>query len=190
MSATKKYRKEISPKLQYHLFDILDTTLTFEERYRILIDLVTKAEDYCPNLVLTPTYSVESEEDIMKEHIQFIDDGYEGIIIRMADGLYKPAHRDISLQKLKNFVDDEFLVVDIDHGKGKNLEVAKFICQTKEGKLFNVDYNAPLEERQEMLINKDNYIGRLLTVKYQELSDDNVPRFGKGISFRDVDIQG
>jgi len=170
------------------LFDILDETLTFGERYSILIDLVGGVDNN--NIILVPTFLINKEEEIEIFHNQFVKEGHEGIIIRMAEGYYKPAHRDISLQKLKNFIDDEFLVVDIDHGKGKNLEVAKFICQTKESKLFNVDYNATLKERQEMLINKNNYIGRLLTVKYQELSDDNVPRFGKGIVFRDADIQG
>jgi len=191
MSATKKYHEDTSPKLQYYLFDILDETLTFEERFIVLMSLIKEAQYYCPNLVLVPTYPVINEEDIMVFHSKFVAEGYEGTIIRMASGLYKSAHRDISLQKFKDFDDDEFLIIDIVDGVGKNYGAAKFICSTKDGKIFESDFNATMERRKEVFENKAEYIGKVITVRYQGFTDEGKPRFSKAIDPpRDADIQG
>lgn len=188
MSATKRFQIAYSPKLEFHLFDIIDETKPFRERLKILEELVTSANN--SKVKLVPTYEVNSEEEIMAWHDKFIAEGDEGVIIRDLDAPYKIGHRNISLQKFKVFEDDEFEIVDIEDGKGKNTGVAKFVCKTKEGKLFEAEYNAPMEERKLIFQNKDKYIGKMLTVRYQEMSDDNIPRFNKGISIRDAATQG
>ena len=44
-----------------------------------------------------------------------------------------------------------------------------------------------LEERGKMFKNGKKYVGKMLTVKYQELSEDGIPRFPVGKSVREID---
>jgi DNA ligase-1 len=43
------------------------------------------------------------------------------------------------------------------------------------------------EERAVLLNNAGSYVAKKLTVRYQELTDDGIPRFPVGISFRDYE---
>jgi DNA ligase-1 len=37
------------------------------------------------------------------------------------------------------------------------------------------------------LANKDTFLGKMLTVQYQNLTPDGIPRFPVGLSFRDYE---
>ena len=43
------------------------------------------------------------------------------------------------------------------------------------------------DERQQLFNTGDKYLGKLLTVRYQELTDDGIPRFPVGVSIRDYE---
>jgi len=47
--------------------------------------------------------------------------------------------------------------------------------------------NGPMEKRREMMKHVSDYYGKMLTVKYQELSTESIPRFPIGIAFRDYE---
>ena len=47
-----------------------------------------------------------------------------------------------------------------------------------------------MENKKEMFKTKESLVNKLLTVKYQNLSETGVPRFPVGITIRDVDLQG
>jgi DNA ligase-1 len=65
-------------------------------------------------------------------------------------------------------------------GKG---DIAVFECQAGD-KTFGVMMKATNEDKQEMLEHIQDYYGKWLTVKYQELSKDGIPRFPVGVGFR------
>lgn len=186
----KKDHPDLS-QLQYHVYDVLCEG-TFEERYTRLLGLkeLTDSKD----LVLTETRTAHSVDDIEQYHDYCVERGYEGIMIRNPKGLYKQA-RSKDLLKYKHFKTDEFLVVGHTVGKG---DIAVLECITKDvtkdqtkdqtkNKKFGVMMKATLEDKQEMLTNIQEYYGKWLTVKYQELSKDGVPRFPVGIGWR-IDI--
>jgi DNA ligase-1 len=187
--ASKKFRLNLSPLLTYVVYDIADSNLTFKERYKILKNIIASSNN--SNIIICPTISVSNEVDIMKQHEKFVADGYEGTIIRAAGGLYKFKDRSKDLQKYKDFVDEEFKVIDVVDGTGKFAGVAMFRCITKENKEFDVNLKGwSLEDRKEMFKDKDKYIGQMLKVKFQRFSDDGIPIFANGIAFRDFDLEG
>jgi ATP-dependent DNA ligase len=165
----KKNHPDLS-QLQYHVYDVICEG-TFEERYTRLLQL--------KDLVLTETRMAHSVEDIEQYHDYCMERGYEGIMIRNPKGPYKQA-RSKDLLKYKHFKTDEFQVVGHTVGKG---DIAVFECLTKD-KTFGVMMKATLEQKQEMLTNIKDYYGKWLTVKYQELSKDGVPRFPVGVGWR------
>jgi len=178
MQAVKKYR-DTSKLLEYHVFDLVDENLSFQERY-------AKLEKYSdiPGIKLVKTLNVENEDDIFKAHANFILEGYEGTIVRDLDAKYLIGHRSEYLLKYKDFQDDEFRIVAVLDGLGKEAGCAIFKCRTVEGLDFDCRPRGSVEYRKELFNNGINYIGKLLTVRYQNLTDEGVPRFPVGISVR------
>ena len=114
-----------------------------------------------------------------------LNEGYEGIMARNRDSKYLFGYRSKDLLKVKRFLDEEYEVVGFTHGTSIEKECLIFICQTKEGQYFNVRPVGTHEERKEMYKVGHTYIGKPLTVKYQELSNDGVPRFPVGLHIRE-----
>jgi DNA ligase-1 len=195
MTAAKKFRPELSPRLEYHVYDMYDPAnpdMTFEERHAKIYDVVlTERGVSFPDQVLpVETNEVDSDNDIMRNHARFLEQGYEGTIIRDPGGVYTPGHRSVSLLKHKDFLDEEFVIVDTMDGKGKFAGAIMFRCVTSDGKEFDCGLKGSIDRRKEMFANRETYHGKLLTVKFQEKTDDGIPRFPVGISVRDTDIQG
>lgn len=109
----------------------------------------------------------------------------------MASGGYKIGNRSTDLQKYKKFVEDaEFVITDVVEGKGSEAGCAIYVCRTPEGKSFNVRPKGDVASRRAAYADRAALVGRELIVKYQGLSDDNIPRFPVGISVRDRSLQG
>jgi hypothetical protein len=98
-------------------------------------------------------------------------------------GLYKNA-RSSDLQKFKEFFDSEFKVVDYKEGEGLEGGCVIWVCETEDGQRFACRPRGTREERIELFKNGDRYIGNMLTIRYQELTDTGLPRFPVGICFR------
>lgn len=135
-----------------------------------------------------PTFRVRDEAEMREYHAQFMQDGYEGTMVRSGgDEPYKFQYRSASLLKVKDFVDDEFEIVGAEEGVGKSAGQATFICKTKQGQTFGCRCKGTDEMRREQWTNRASYVGQMLTVKYQTLSDDGVPIFPVGITVRDYE---
>jgi len=137
------------------------------------------------NVFFIDTIEVTTMKQIEDAHTHYTGNGYEGIMIR-SNGPYKHG-RSKDLLKYKKFKDSEYLVVGHAEGTGAHAGTAIFICNNGFDKIFNVVMNGPLEKRREMLKDVGDYYGKYLTVKYQELSREGIPRFPIGLGFR-IDI--
>ncbi|MAG26483.1 hypothetical protein CMI47_13130 [Candidatus Pacearchaeota archaeon] len=125
----------------------------------------------------------ESWEDICKYEKRYLKQGYEGLIIRNLEGAYKYDGRSSDLLKLKQFTDEEYIIVGGKEAVGDDAGTVVFTCVTPERLEFNVRPMGTREVRAEYWQNLQNYIGKQLVVKFFEKSEDNIPRFpvGKGI---------
>lgn len=182
MTAIKKYTKELSPKLLYCVYDVVDPVLTYEERKERLETLVK----YFPkNVILVETQRVYNEAEMQKYHQQFVLEGFEGTIIRNTKGLYAVGQRSNDLQKHKDFQDAEFKVVDVTSGAGLYDGCAILVCETKEGKRFNSNPEGTLEYKRDLFKNRQNLIGQWLTCRFFDKTADGIPVFNVGVSFRE-----
>ena len=167
----KKGHPDLS-RLEYHVYDIIGEG-TFEERLMRLQGLSVGG------LKPVETKLVNSVDEIEAYHADCVKRGYEGIMIRTPGGLYRQT-RSKDLLKYKHFKTEEFKVVG--HTVGKE-GIPVFECAVGDRR-FGVMMKSTLEEKQAMLASVESYYGKWLTVKYQELSKDGVPRFPVGIDFR------
>ena len=136
---------------------------------------------------LLPTVACASLADIKTLHAEYVAEGYEGLILRNATGLYKVGHRSTDLQKYKEFMDSEYPVISFKEGDGVEKGCVIWVCRTPKGQEFAVRPRGTHEERIEAFKAGASRIGNLLTVRYQELTTDGIPRFPVGIAFRDYE---
>jgi len=169
--------------LQYWVYDIVDESLSYAER----LNLLKLFKNEYDNIVIVDSYLVNNENEMKQKHTDFVAAGFEGTIIRNVSGKYKLKHRSKDLQKYKDFIDDEFKIVGGVEATGNDTGTVVFICETKDGKRFNVRPKGTREERAEWLKNIDNIFGLNLTVRYQNLSEDGVPIFPVGIAIRNYE---
>ncbi|MCK5018363.1 MAG: ATP-dependent DNA ligase [Candidatus Peribacteraceae bacterium] len=181
-SRCRKLRPD-TPELEYHVFDVIsdnpcDLRMTYIE---------TMIPDNDPIIKLVKCYSINKEEEVYKYHDGFVREGHEGVMIRNLNGEYVENHRSIHLQKYKEFIDDEFEITGYKEGDGVEKGCIVYECKTPEGIPFNVRPRGSHDSRKELYLVGDSLIGKDLTVRYQEKSDDGVPIFPVGIVIRDYE---
>ena len=86
----------------------------------------------------------------------------------------------------KRLLDAEFKITDVIEASGRDAGTAIFVCEC-EGGYFNVKPQGTRELRKEYFINQDKLIGKMVTVQYQGLSDEGIPRFPSAITIRDYE---
>ncbi|WP_288981787.1 hypothetical protein [uncultured Flavobacterium sp.] len=170
-------------KIQYWVYDLAIEGLFFDERYKIISQMVADADS--DSIVLVPTYLVHDEQELAERHAEFTAQGFEGTMIRNTDGVYKFKHRSVDLQKYKDFQDAEFKIIGGNEGSGLSAGQCIFICETQDGQPFGVRCIGPNAVREEQWQNLNSYINQYLTVKFQNYSDTGIPIFPVGLQIRE-----
>jgi len=191
ISAIKKFDPELSPKLEYHVYDIVDAETAFEQRFQIALSIVEAGEISQVKPVETHQASANPDQkahpSIEQFHAQFTEAGYEGTMIRIPSSKYLINHRSNDLLKFKDFIDDEFEVVDVLEGEAKEKGHAIFVVKTANGQTFNARPRGTSDYRQQLWRDRSSLIGKMLTIRYQNLSDTGIPRFPVGLALRDYE---
>lgn len=191
-------------KVKYHVYDIYDHKqhdMPYSERMELLADAVRRcacvANDTPSHrmlrsdteaamvVVLVRTEKVARLAEFRKLFAEFVEAGYEGIMLRNAAGVYRANYRSNDLQKYKEFMEDEYRIIGFTQGEGRDAGAVIWICETEDGKEFTVRPRGTMEKRREWFNIGDMYIGKNLTVIYQELTEEGKPRFPVGKALRD-----
>jgi len=169
-------REQASNKLiSLRIYDVIPLdNLKLKQSERVNL-LNLKQDSTCLHPV--ETYTVNNIEEVKVYFAQFIEEGYEGAILRNLNGEYEFGGRSRDLIKYKEFDDDEFEIVDVIEASGRDEGTAIFVMCNKNDQIFNARPKGTREIRREYLLNKKELIGKMGTVQYQGLTDDGVPRF-------------
>ena len=168
--------KESKKNIQYWIYDLPSEDDTFEMRSQALYDLFMEWSYFNAHCINVDTDVCKSEKEVMKLYEQYVEQGFEGQMLRVND-VYENK-RSKFLLKHKSFVDEEYTIIDIVEGEGNRTGTAGyFVFETAEGKPFKSNVKGTWEETAEMLKNKKKLIGREATVKYFNLTPDGIPRF-------------
>lgn len=174
---------ELRPQLEFHIFDVVSDK-TFKERVEDL-DTLTGIPVVSPLIQITQYLWIADEADMKAKHKVAVEQGYEGIMLRNFKGLYESGKRSADLQKYKEFLDSEFLVLDIIPDKQGN---GIFIVQNDLNEHAFQVVMGDLHARAKALEEKDNFIDKLLTVKYQtRYKGTLLPQFPTGVAIRDYE---
>jgi DNA ligase-1 len=168
---TSEDLKASAEQIQYHIYDLPSHNTHFSIRIGALNKL---ALPECCVVVLTDF--VETGKELMELYEEYVNEGYEGQMIRL-DKSYENK-RSKSLLKHKSFIDEEYTILGVEEGIGnKTGMVGSFIFESKTGKRFNSSPKFNWEECQRMWNERNQLIGKSATVKYFNLTPDGVPRF-------------
>lgn len=177
-----------------HVFDIADPTedLNQDDRFKIM-DRLFMRKKVCkksPSIKRVDTYTIYKIKDIKAYHDQFAEEGYEGVVLRARDLKYeckKQNKKSKWMRKYKYFLDSEFEIVGIKCDKGVSRDQFTWICKADNGVKFYPKPEGTREMKWDWYDNSDDYIGKLLTVRYQGLEDSGRPRFPIGVAIRDYE---
>jgi DNA ligase 1 len=191
VSAIKRDKpSENTHLVQFHCYDYVAEGRDFEDRIEELQHMDQWLEDV-DAIQIVLTYDVNNLDEVVEQNASWLEDGYEGSMIRNAKGGYQPNRRSPDLQKYKSFKDKEFEIVGAYQNKGKMENQCTFLCKTEDGTEFGVKPMGSEAQREQYWIDfqAGKLTGKMLTVKFFEwtTSENPVPRFPVGVCVRDYE---
>ncbi len=197
------------PDFYYAVYDYWDSDQPYKVRSSLYVSVVLELRQ--PERVKNVQSIVVSNPESVEVELQgFIDQGYEGGMLRSFDGKYKQGRSTFKegyLLKLKHFLDDEAVVIGFEekmtntntketdergYSKRSSKKDGMIPANTLgslqvdwNGVVFNIGSGFNDEQRQEIWDNRDTYLGKLVTFKYQEIiAGTGKPRFPIFKNFR------
>jgi DNA ligase-1 len=170
----------------FDMFDIESPHMIFENRWEFLRQELFAVEGYY-KIMDTPTKFVTTEEELDVFNQELLLAGYEGQIIR--HNVHYEQKRTHNLLKRKDYVDEEFVLKDILEGAGQWSGFAKIaVCELPDGREFRAGISGTQEFTLQLLEDRDRY--HSVTVKYQALTPDGIPRFPIATKFYEEMFDG
>ena len=165
------YDLAIEDTAQYKRFEILDGY--FEE---YMVDFFDKSQHLLftnKPFVYLPRFNIINEEYAMKKRDDFIDLGFEGLIMRAPDEEYQFGKRNMSMLKYKRSTDGKFLIVDI-YPEGEKRDLPLIACKNDiNDATFECHLSGTFEYQQKILREKELFIGKFVYLQYSERSGIN-----------------
>ena len=168
--------------VQYHIYDMFDSAnpdMTFMQRYNWIQKNVHLVNKKAIGIHLVPVAICETSEEIDVMYGEYTQAGYEGQMIRQ-DAVYENK-RSKGLLKRKEFITEEYQVVEVHEGQGNWAGYAKRLTlKMPNGTTFSSGIRGSQAKLKELLKNPNI---DWATCRYFELSNDGIPRFPVTIDY-------
>lgn len=186
-------------ELQFYWYDIVETDKSFVERLELintyaeelqLLSFDPERENNDEDLAIqvVPHIKISGYDNMKKLHDEYVSDGWEGLVVRLANSVYKPGSRGNDWIKIKVYFDAEYPIVGLSEGLRE--EDMCFILETPNGQQFKCKPMGDREQKQWYRDHIDELIGKMLTIKYFEMSGaegSEIPQQPIGICIRDYE---
>ncbi len=165
-------------KIEYHVYDApringLIETDKFIDRQKMIAQELKNLE----YVKVVETLFNINRENIDEQKGRWIEEGYEGAMIRNTDMPYE-YKRSYNLLKLKDFDDSEFEIIGIKEGTGNYSGcVGSFTLKMNDDKKFDAKLIGSMERLRYLFNHQNEAIGKMATVRHQGLSTYGIPRF-------------
>ena len=173
--------------VEYHVYDIITKDkITFRQRmadYNYI--LRAASNNYLRPVQTTPAFNYDELDKIYQ---RYIEDGYEGQMIRSTNSFYQHK-RTKDLLKRKDFHENEYEIVGYKEGKGSREGCIILRLAMADGKEFDSVPVGGIEYQRRLWTRRLDILGMQATVKYQNLSSDGIPRFNNTIKIRTRELE-
>lgn len=180
--------EEVAKHLKLCVFDVV-TDEPFHDRRITARTIAEQAKSWGAKWKPVQTVKVENRIHLKQLARAFLQSGYEGTMVRSANGLYQ-SKRVNDLLKWKPLLDDEFAIVGFVEAKGKDKGTPVFICRVGRGAkntTFRVRPMGTIAQRRKMWRDRKDLIGAMLTVEYQNFTKHGKPRHPRAKVLRDYE---
>lgn len=181
LDPTQKDLEMSRDMIQYHIYDCFipdKSDAPYSERLAFITKIIGKLNN--PSIVLAETTEINSLKQLNSLYNDYLDNEFEGQMIRLDDIPYKQGARSPSLLKRKETIDEEFEVFDVTEGIGNRAGMAgRCFCKLPDGRTFKANIKGDREFLREVLNNKEKYIGGKATVVFGNYTPAGIPRFGR-----------
>ncbi len=171
--------------LEYYIYDIMLPNVTFYDRLQVLKEIKEELnlsfnpyKEWRENdlqVQMVPQEKVSGYDAIMDLHNKYVEEGWEGVVIRNPEKTYGFGKRTNDMIKLKMYRDDCFLVTGIEAGL-RGYEDMVFILITSDGKLFKAKPLGDKETKKDYWYNfDDKYKNHIGECKFFNYSKDGIP---------------
>lgn len=202
-------------KLEFHIFDVFfpfvvdKQLLTLEQRLVILDDIFKQAEDSGIDMTYikrVQNYIANDVDDESKLYQQFLEEKYEGSIIKNLAAPYEfgisREIRTYQMRKRKPRYSAEYEIVGYTEGEqGKDKGAIIWVLKTpgdKKKKWKSVEFTSTpvgmdYEKRYKLFTEmtkekfESEYKGKMMTVEYDDISEEGVPLRAKAKTIRIID---
>jgi len=179
MSYVKKYKEGLSERIIFNVYDIYDIDKPYIQRIKMFPSTPMES------VKLLPYLTVYSEDEIKLNFALYIQQGYEGAMVKVSKSGYKSNSRSSELLKYKKFIDIQLPVKDVI----PSVQRPEWGTPVYEWKgavddILKSGTKMTHEERKDLLVNKHEYIGKMAEIRFFEYSDEGVPRFPVTVGIR------
>ena len=127
---------------------------------------------------------VDADYEVIKAlHDKYVSEGYEGAMVKDLDAPYKFG-RGFEVMKLKDFHDVDLKIERLIEGTGKHSGKLGSIVVNYHGVEVQVGSGLSDDLRDTIWASPDKFIGRMVEVRYQEVTPDGSLRFPTFVCFR------
>lgn len=193
--------------LRFYVFDhVQHMDLGYETRRKHLMGMRN-----FPMLNELTQARVHSLQELLALEDAYLDQGYEGLILRDPSAPYKNGRSTVKegyLLKLKRFEDAEAVVIGFEErmhngneatrnelgrtkrsshkaGKSGRGDLGALVCRTSEGVEFNIGTGFTDSERERIWLARDQFLGRLAKFKFFPVGVKEAPRHPVFLGWRD-----
>lgn len=185
---TKDDLIESEQKLEYWVYDCFDPSrpdMKFSERNEFLKQILSEIGDTFGRIRFVYTKKVHDEQALNSLFAEYVNEGFEGQMVRWDEPYLNK--RTKFLLKRKDFMEEEFILEDVEEGAGDRAGLATIAylrhthgTEVRNGHTcFKAGIIGNSEYARELLVNKKKYCGKPATVVFFQYTPDNVPRFAK-----------
>jgi len=174
-----KELEESADHIQYWVYDapkigMLNQKDPFFTRYEFVSDVLNKRKYI--SIVVVTTLKVKNEEELTQAYEMYVEQGYEGQMIRNNQSYENK--RSKNLLKRKEFMDEEFKILEVVEGEGNRKGTAGYmVFKNKNGQTFKSNIKGDFTYLTYLLKNRDSIVGKKATIKFFNYTPDEIPRF-------------
>lgn len=162
--------------VQYHVYDTPSVQDVFEMRNYAL-----EQSPHLTGVHLVETVFCRTEQELDEAYGAWLGQGYEGQMVRL-NGPYEQKRSKLLLKR-KEFQEEEFPLIRIEEGNGNWAGLAKaVVCGLPDGREFSAGIKGDRAQAARLLTEQHD----LVSIRFQNLTPDGIPRFGVATKFHGV----
>lgn len=184
-----------TPLIPYHIYDYCDDSAPYDQRYQRLYQIFSQIN--FPSIRLIENHQVNDNDHVRQAFQYYLGLNYEGTMIRKVSMSGEPLDNTryvygrcsvscSNLVKMKPFYDCEVQIVDVVSAQATEEGCAVFVVQWKDRQL-RARPKGSHDDRRDWLADKNLLLGKMVTIEYDSLTEDGVPRFPRVKALRNYE---